>query len=77
MIAVPGMALASNAVARVWWSAYPLLVLFVIVVTGNHFWLDAAVGAAVACVAAVAARQLARARPDHWAWRESPSTTTA
>jgi PAP2 superfamily len=77
MIAVPGMALASNPVARVWWSAYPLLVLFVIVVTGNHFWLDAAAGAAVACVAAVTARQLARVRPEHWAWRESPATTTA
>ena len=77
MIAVPGMALASNPVARVWWSAYPLLVLFVIVVTGNHFWLDAAAGAAVACVAAVTARHLARVRPAHWAWRESPATTTA
>jgi PAP2 superfamily len=71
MIAVPGMALSSNPLARVWWSAYPLLVLFVIVVTGNHFWLDAAAGAAVACVAAVTARQLARVRPAHWAWRES------
>ena len=60
---------------RVWWSAYPLLVFFVIVVTGNHFWFDAA--AAVACIAAVAARQLARVRPGHKAWRESPATTTA
>ncbi len=77
MIAVPGMALASNPLARVWWSAYPLLVLFVIVVTGNHFWLDAAAGAAVACVAAVTARQLARVRPDHWSWRETPAGVAA
>jgi hypothetical protein len=77
MIAVPGMALAANPLARVWWSGYPLLVLFVIVVTGNHFWFDAAAGAAVACVAAVTAGQLARVRPEHWAWRESPATTTA
>jgi hypothetical protein len=77
MIAVPGMALAANPFARAWWSAYPLLVLFVIVVTGNHFWLDAAAGAAVACVAAVTATQLARVRPDHWAWRESPAGATA
>ena len=77
MIAVPGMALARNPLARAWWSAYPLLVLFVIVVTGNHFWLDAAAGAAVACVAAVTARQLARVRPDHWAWREAPAEATA
>ena len=77
LIAVPGMALAANPIARAWWSAYPLLVLFVIVVTGNHFWFDAAAGAAVACVAAVSARQLARVRPDHWAWREAPAGVTA
>ena len=68
MIAVPGAALARRSLARVWWAAYPPLVLFAIVVTGNHFWLDAAAGAAVACVAAVAAGRLARARPGHWAW---------
>jgi hypothetical protein len=68
MIAVPGMALTRFAPARVLWSAYPLLVFFVIVVTGNHFWLDAAAGAAVACLAAITARQLARMRPAAWAW---------
>jgi hypothetical protein len=77
LIAVPGMALAANPLARAWWSAYPLLVFFVIVVTGNHFWFDAAAGAAVACVAAVTAGQLARVRPDHWAWREAPAGATA
>ena len=50
------------------WSAYPLLVFFVIVATGNHFWLDAAAGAAVACLAALAARALARLRPAVWSW---------
>jgi hypothetical protein len=68
MIAVPGVVLSRHALSRAWWSAYPLIVFFVIVATGNHYWFDAAAGAAVACVAAVAARQLARARPDHWAW---------
>jgi hypothetical protein len=77
MIAVPGMALAANPFARAWWSVYPLVVFFVIVVTGNHFWFDAAAGAAVACVAAVAARQLARVRPEHWAWREAPAEAAA
>jgi PAP2 superfamily protein len=71
MIAIPGALLSRSAWARASWSAYPLLVLFVIVVTANHFWFDAAAGAAVACMAAVAARQLARARPETWAWRES------
>lgn len=78
MIAVPGMTLTRNLAARAAWSAYPLLVLFVIVVTGNHFWLDAAAGAAVACLAAVAARQLARLRPGAWAWpAERPREATA
>lgn len=75
MIAVPGAALTSNPIARSWWYAYPLLVFFVIIATGNHFWLDAAAGATVACVAAVAARQLARARPGHWSWE--PAEVTA
>jgi hypothetical protein len=78
MIAVPGMTLTRNPVARAAWSAYPLIVFFVIVVTGNHFWLDAAAGAAVACLAAVTARQLARVRPAAWAWpSERPREATA
>ena len=63
MIAVPAMALSSSALARALWSAYPLYVLFVIIVTANHFWFDAAAGAAVACLAAITAHQLARVRP--------------
>ena len=50
--------------------AYPLVVFFVIIVTANHFWFDAAAGAAVACMAAATSRQLARLRPDAWSWRE-------
>ena len=78
MIAVPAMALCRHASSPGRsWSAYPLIVFFVIVVTGNHFWLDAAAGAAVACLAAVAARQLARARPAAWSWPESGQEVTA
>lgn len=77
MISVPGFVLCRAAAARMWWSAYPMLVLFVIVVTANHFWFDAAAGAAVACMAAVAATQLARLRPRAWSWREAPDRATA
>lgn len=77
MVAVPALALSRNALARGWWSIYPLVVLFVIIATGNHFWFDAAVGAAVACVAAVSAHQLARTRPDHWAWQSDPEELPA
>ena len=72
MIAVPAVALVRNRVIKGLWAMYPLLVTFVVVVTANHFWVDAALGALVAAVSAVAASAaLARARPDAWAWRAS------
>jgi hypothetical protein len=77
LIGVPGMLLCRSSGARLWWSAYPMLVFFVIVVTANHFWFDAAAGAAVACMAAVAATALARLRPDAWSWREVRGAATA
>jgi hypothetical protein len=70
MVAVPAAALARAALARTLWTTYPLVVFFVIVATGNHFWLDAAAGAAVACLAALAAGALARVRPAAWSWPE-------
>lgn len=74
MIAVPAMMLVRSRIARAAWMVYPLLVLFVIVVTGNHFWLDAAVGASVAAASAlVAHRLLAPRRPGHWAFRTAPA----
>lgn len=45
---------------RVLAALYPLLTLFAIVVTGNHFWLDAAVGALIVVVAVIAGRWWAR-----------------
>ena len=77
MVAVAAMSLVRTVWARALWSAYPLLVFFVIVVTANHFWFDAAAGAAVACLAAVTAHQLARLRPDAWSWREAPEEAAA
>jgi hypothetical protein len=70
MISIPAMNLVRSAWARALWSLYPLVVFFVIVVTANHFWFDAAAGAAVACMAAGTAHQLARLRPDAWSWRD-------
>jgi hypothetical protein len=77
MIGVPGFVLSRSSAARLWWSAYPMIIFFVIVVTANHFWFDAAAGAAVACMAGVAAAQLARIRPTAWAWREAPDEAAA
>jgi hypothetical protein len=58
---------------RVIGALYPLLVLFAIVSTGNHFIFDAAAGALVAVVAAVVAdRVMARMRPEAWSWGQQP-----
>ena len=64
MIAVPAIFLVRNRVLKVLWAVYPLVVTFVVMVTANHFWLDAALGALVAAVSAYAASAaFARAAP--------------
>jgi hypothetical protein len=50
------------------------VITFVIVATGNHFLIDAFLGATVAAFSAVAARELGRARPT--AWRFGPRAAT-
>jgi hypothetical protein len=49
---------ARHVITRLAALAYPVFVLFVIVATGNHFFVDAAAGAAVAGVALLGARLL-------------------
>jgi hypothetical protein len=69
MLAVPMIRMARLRWARAVWTAYPPVVTFVVVVTANHWVLDAAAGVAVATLSAVAAQALfARARPQAWAW---------
>jgi membrane-associated phospholipid phosphatase len=73
MIAVPAIQLVRRRAFKIAWSFYPLLVTFVVISTGNHFWLDAALGAMVAAASAFLARAaLGRARPEAWAWRTAP-----
>jgi hypothetical protein len=68
--------LVKNRVLRAFWWAYPLLVTFVIVVTANHFLMDAVLGALTAAVSALAARELARTRPAVWQFaRPSPAVS--
>jgi membrane-associated phospholipid phosphatase len=69
MIAVPAVILVKSRALKVLWAIYPLVVTFVVMVTANHFWLDAALGALVAGLSAYAAyAAFARARPEAWAW---------
>jgi len=70
LIAIPAFRISRYLVSRIFWALYPLLVLFVVIVTANHFWLDAAAGALVAVLAAlIAHRLLAQLGPGSWAWR--------
>jgi PAP2 superfamily protein len=77
LIGVPGARLTRTRWLRPLWYLYPLLVTFVVIVTANHFWIDAAIGALVAAAAFAGAKSaLARARPDAWSWR-SPAEAEA
>ena len=78
MVAVPAICLIRSRLLKALWAVYPLVVTFVVVVTANHFWVDAALGALVAAVSAYAASAaFARARPDAWAWRTGAAEASA
>jgi hypothetical protein len=66
LIACPLARLARLRIARLAWLLYPLLMTFVIIVTANHFIVDAMLGALTAGVSAYGASWLARARPAVW-----------
>jgi len=73
MIGWPLALLTRPLPVRIAWFVYPFLMTFVIVVTANHFIVDALFGAVTAGASAYGAIWLARARPA--AWRFSPSTS--
>ncbi len=76
MIAVPAVELVRNRALKVLWAIYPGIVTFVVVATGNHFWIDAVLGATVAAVSAwTAAAAFGRLRPEAWSWQ--PAKVTA
>jgi len=58
---------------RVLWTLYPFLMAFVIIVTANHFIVDAILGAITAAVSAYGATWLARARPHAWRFSAVPA----
>jgi membrane-associated phospholipid phosphatase len=70
MIGGTGVMVCRRWYSKAFWAAWPVLVFWVVIVTANHYWVDAALGWMVAATAAlVAQRLLARARPEAWAWR--------
>src|SRR5664279_4577441 len=73
MVGWPLARLAQHRAVRVLWLVYPFLMTFVIVVTANHFIVDALLGALTAGASAYGARWLARARPSVWRFSTVPS----
>jgi hypothetical protein len=66
MIGWPLALLVRSSLARVLWIVYPFVMAFVIIITANHFLLDAMLGALTAGVSAYAAKWLGRVRPAAW-----------
>ena len=78
MISVPALLVVRNRVAKVLWGLYPVLVTLVVIVTGNHWFMDAIAGAAVAGTSAlVATHVLSRLWPAAWSWSAGPREATA
>jgi membrane-associated phospholipid phosphatase len=69
LIAVPAMLIVRRKVFKALWALYPLIVTFVVVVTGNHWLMDAIAGATVAAASAIVAlRVLSPLWPAAWSW---------
>jgi len=78
LVGVTGVLLGRSAWVRAVCSLYPLIVLAAIVVTANHFFLDALAGAITAVGAALVAHLLmSRIRPRQWAWSPAPEAPLA
>jgi hypothetical protein len=73
MIGWPLALLARRSLVRVLWIVYPFVMTFVIVVTANHFILDALLGALTAGASAYGAILLARLRPGVWRFSIVPA----
>jgi hypothetical protein len=78
MIGVPMGQIVSRRWATILWRLYPLLITWVVIATANHWWFDAALGAATAVVAYWCASALfGRVRPEAWAWDRTPMAAGA
>jgi membrane-associated phospholipid phosphatase len=78
LIAGPAILIVRRSAFKALWALYPLVVTFVVVVTGNHWVMDALAGAAVAGTAAiVSARVLSRVWPAAWSWVPRGQEATA
>jgi membrane-associated phospholipid phosphatase len=68
----PMARLASRRWVKTLWTLYPLLITFVVIVTGNHYLIDVFLGGLTAGLSALLARQvLPRIRLAKWALDEA------
>ncbi len=70
MTGIPSMALVRLRVLKVFWALYPLLIIFAVIVTANHFWVDSVLGVLTAAVAGLLAKLATSPRLRFWATRE-------
>jgi hypothetical protein len=78
MVAVPTMLVVRRWWAKALWALYPLVITFVVIVTGNHWFMDAVAGALVAGTAAfVAGHVLSPLWPTAWSWSPRAREATA
>jgi membrane-associated phospholipid phosphatase len=77
MIAIPTMLIVRNRIAKVLWAIYPLVVAFVVMVTGNHWFFDAVAGAVVAGTAALVAGRVLSPLWNAWSWSTGPREAPA
>jgi hypothetical protein len=62
VLGVTGVAVFTSPLARAFWAIYPMIVVYAIIATGNHFVLDAIAGFCVAGIALVASLAIASGR---------------
>jgi fermentation-respiration switch protein FrsA (DUF1100 family) len=55
MIGGSGFMVCRRWWSKAWWAFWPILIAWVVIVTGNHYWVDAVLGWLVALAAFVAA----------------------
>ncbi len=76
MLGLSFVRLVESVWLKALWATYPLIVTFVVIATGNHWWIDAFLGGFTAAVSAVAAHWLlARVRPEAWAFTRTAEAT--
>jgi membrane-associated phospholipid phosphatase len=74
MLGWPAAKLTRRRPIKIAWALYPLLITFVVIVTGNHYFMDVFLGAFTAGISALLAqRVLPRFGPAKWALDEAPA----